>query len=76
LCGELPTTKGKDTMSNLENEIRNMMSPREEALLLRVLDKSGPCREGAIVAMVCEALREMERTGLMALLYPELQTEA
>jgi hypothetical protein len=62
-------------MSNLENEIRNMMSPREESLLLRVLDKSGPCRDGAIVAMVCEALREMERTGLMSHLYPELKTE-
>jgi hypothetical protein len=60
-------------MSNLENEIRTMMTPREKALLLRVLDKSGPCRDGAIVAMVCEALREMERTGLMAHLYPELQ---
>jgi hypothetical protein len=59
-------------MSNLENEILNMMCPKEAALLLRVLDKSGPCRDGAIVAMVCQALREMDRTGLMAHLYPEL----
>ena len=62
-------------MSNIESEIRNMMCPREEALLMRVLDKSGPCREGAIVAMVCEALREMERAGLMDRLYPELKAE-
>jgi len=60
-------------MNNLEGEILDMMTPQEQALLLRVLAQSGPCRDGAIVSMVCQALREMERTGLMSRLYPELQ---
>ena len=65
-----------NVMTDLESEVRVMMIPKEEALLLRVLAKSGAYREGAIVSLICEALREMDRNGLMDRLYPELEAEA
>ena len=63
-------------MTDLESEIRVMMTPKEEVLLLRVLAKSGAYREGAIVSLICERLRDMVNSGLMDRLYPEIKAEA
>jgi hypothetical protein len=66
----------RNLMTDLESEIRVMMTPKEEVLLLRVLAKSGAYREGAIVSLICERLRDMEASGLMDHLYPEIKAEA
>jgi len=61
-------------MTDLEYDIRSMMTPKEQDRLLRVL-AAGPCREGAIVSLICERLRDMVNSGLMDSLYPELPKE-
>ena len=66
----------RNLMTDLESEIRVMMTPKEEVLLLRVLAKSGAYREGAIVSLICERLRDMVNSGLMDRLYPEIKAEA
>jgi hypothetical protein len=63
-------------MTDLESEIRVMMTPKEEVLLLRVLAKFGAYREGAIVSLICGRLRDMEASGLMDCLYPEIKAPA
>jgi len=68
--------KEGNLMTDLESEIRVMMTPKEEVLLLRVLAKSGAYREGAIVSLICERLRDMVNSGLMDRLYPEIKAEA
>jgi hypothetical protein len=61
-------------MTDLEYDIRAMMTPKEQDLLLRVLAQSS-AREGAIVSLVAERLRDMVNSGLMDRLYPELPKE-
>jgi hypothetical protein len=62
--------------TDFENAVLAMMTPKEQDLLLRVL---GPAqsfaREGAIVSLVAERLRDMVNSGLMDRLYPELPKE-
>jgi len=58
-------------MTDFENEVLAMMSFKEQDLLLRVLALSS-CRDGAIVSLVAERLRDMVNSGLMDRLYPEL----
>jgi len=59
--------------TDFENAVLAMMTPKEQDLLLRVL---GPAqsfaREGAIVSLVAERLRDMVNSGLRDRLYPEL----
>jgi len=57
-------------MTDFENEVLNMMTPKEQELLLRVLALSS-CRDGAIVSLVADRLRDMVNSGLMDRLYPE-----
>ena len=59
-------------MTDFENTVLDMMTPKEQDRLLRVLAKSGAYREGAIVNLVAERLRDMVNSGLMDRLYPEL----
>jgi uncharacterized Fe-S radical SAM superfamily protein PflX len=61
-------------MTDLENEVLDMMIPKEQELLLRVLAKSS-AREGAIVSLVADRLRDMVNSGLMDQFYPELKVE-
>jgi len=61
-------------MTDLEYDIRAMMTPKEQDRLLRVL-AAGPCRDGAIVSLVAERLQDMVNSGLMDCLYPELPKE-
>lgn len=61
-------------MTDLENEVLDMMIPKEQELLLRVLAQSS-AREGAIVSLIAERLRDMVNSGLMDRLYPELEVE-
>ena len=58
-------------MTDFENEVLAMMTPKEQDRLLRVLALSS-CRDGAIVSLVAERLQNMVNSGLMDLLYPEL----
>jgi hypothetical protein len=58
-------------MTDFENEVLAMMTPKEQDRLLRVLAHSS-AREGAIVSLVAERLRDMVNSGLMNRLYPEL----
>jgi hypothetical protein len=58
-------------MTDFENEVLAMMTPKEQDRLLRVLALSS-CRDGAIVSLVADRLRDMVNSGLMDLLYPEL----
>ena len=58
-------------MTDFENTVLAMMTPKEQDLLLRVLAQSF-AREGAIVSLVAERLRDMVNSGLMDRLYPEL----
>jgi len=62
-------------MTDLEYDVRAMMTPKEQDLLLRVLAQSST-REGAIVSLICDRLRDMQKSGLMELLYPELKAPA
>jgi len=62
-------------MTQYEKNTLAMMTPKERALLLRVLAHS-PAREGGIVSLVAERLRDMVNSGLMDRLYPELKAEA
>jgi hypothetical protein len=61
-------------MTDLEQYVLDMMIPKEQDRLLRVL-AAGPAREGAIVSLIAERLRDMVNSGLMDRLYPE-QTES
>ena len=61
-------------MTDFENTVLNMMTPKEQDRLLRVLALSS-CREGAIVSLIAERLRDMVNSGLMDQLYPELKVE-
>jgi hypothetical protein len=61
-------------MTQYEKDTLAMMTPKEQELLLRVLAKS-PAREGGIVSLVAERLRDMVNSGLMDSLYPELPKE-
>lgn len=61
-------------MTDFENEVLAMMIPKEQDRLLRVLALSS-CREGAIVSLIAERLNDMVNSGLMDLLYPELNVE-
>jgi hypothetical protein len=61
-------------MTDLEQYVLNMMIPKEQDRLLRVL-AAGSCREGAIVSLICERLRDMVNSDLMDRLYPELEVE-
>ena len=61
-------------MTDLEQYVLAMMTPKEQERLLRVL-AAGPAREGAIVSLICERLRDMVDSGLMDRLYPELPKE-
>ena len=61
-------------MTDLETNVLDMMIPKEQDRLLRVLALSS-CREGAIVSLIAERLRDMVNSGLMDLLYPELKVE-
>jgi len=61
-------------MTQYEKDTLAMMTPKEQELLLRVLAKS-PAREGGIVSLVAERLRDMVNGGLMDRLYPELPKE-
>jgi hypothetical protein len=58
-------------MTDFENAVLAMMIPKEQDRLLRVLAQSS-AREGAIVSLVAERLRDMVDSGLMDRLYPEL----
>ena len=58
-------------MTDFENTVLDMMTPKEQDRLLRVL-AAGPAREGAIVSLIAERLRDMVNSGLMDRLYPEL----
>jgi hypothetical protein len=58
-------------MTDLEQYVLDMMIPKEQDRLLRVL-AAGPAREGAIVSLIAERLRDMVDSGLMDRLYPEL----
>jgi hypothetical protein len=58
-------------MTDFENEVLAMMTPKEQDRLLRVLAQSS-AREGAIVSLVAERLQDMVNSGLMDRLYPEL----
>jgi hypothetical protein len=58
-------------MTDFENTVLDMMTPKEQDRLLRVLAQSS-VREGAIVSLVAERLRDMVNSGLMDRLYPEL----
>jgi hypothetical protein len=58
-------------MTDLEQYVLDMMIPKEQDRLLRVLALSS-CREGAIVSLIAERLRDMVNSGLMDRLYPEL----
>jgi hypothetical protein len=58
-------------MTDFENAVLDMMTPKEQDRLLRILAQS-PAREGAIVSLVAERLRDMVNSGLMDRLYPEL----
>jgi len=59
-------------MTDLEYDVRAMMTPKEQDLLLRVLAQSST-REGAIVSLIADRLRDIQKSGLMELLYPELK---
>ena len=61
-------------MTQYEKDTLAMMTPKEQELLLRVLAKS-PAREGGIVSLVAERLRDMVNSGLMDSFYPELPKE-
>lgn len=61
-------------MTNIEQFILSRMTPVEQDRLLRVL-AAGPYREGAIIDLICERLRDMANIGLMDILYPELPKE-
>jgi hypothetical protein len=61
-------------MTDFEQNVLAMMTPKEQDRLLRVLALSS-CREGAIVSLVAERLRDMVNSGLMDCLYPELKVE-
>lgn len=61
-------------MTDLENDVLAMMTPKEQERLLRVLALSS-CREGAIVSLIAERLSDMVNSGLMDRLYPELEVE-
>jgi hypothetical protein len=61
-------------MTDFENAVLAMMTPKERERLLRVLALSS-CREGAIVSLIAERLRNMVNSGLMDRLYPELKVE-
>jgi hypothetical protein len=58
-------------MTDFENTVLDMMNPKEQDRLLRVLAQSY-AREGAIVSLVAERLQDMVNSGLMDRLYPEL----
>jgi hypothetical protein len=58
-------------MTDFEQNVLDMMIPKEQELLLRVLAQSS-AREGAIVSLIAERLRDMVNSGLMDRLYPEL----
>jgi hypothetical protein len=58
-------------MTDLEQYVLAMMIPKEQDRLLRVLAQSS-AREGAIVSLIAERLRDMVNSGLMDRLYPEL----
>lgn len=58
-------------MTDFENTVLAMMTPKEQDRLLRVLAQSS-AREGAIVSLVAERLRDMVNSGLMDRLYREL----
>jgi len=62
-------------MTDFENKVLAMMTLTEQDRLLRVLAQS-PAREGSIVSLVAERLRDMVNSGLMDRLYPELKAEA
>ena len=62
-------------MTDLEYDVRAMMTPKEQDLLLRVLAQSST-REGAIVSLIGDRLRDMQKSGLMDRLYPELKAPA
>ena len=61
-------------MTDLEQYVLDMMIPKEQDRLLRVLAQSS-AREGAIVSLICERLRDMVDSGLMDRFYPELPKE-
>jgi hypothetical protein len=61
-------------MTDLEQYVLDMMIPKEQDRLLRVLAQSS-AREGAIVSLIAERLRDMVDSGLMDRLYPELKVE-
>ena len=61
-------------MTHFEQRVLDMMTPKEQELLLRVLAQSF-AREGAIVSLVAERLWDMVNSGLMDQLYPELKIE-
>lgn len=61
-------------MTDFEQNVLDMMIPKEQDRLLRVLALSS-CREGAIVSLIAERLSDMVNSGLMDRLYPELEVE-
>jgi hypothetical protein len=62
-------------MTQYEKDTLDMMTFKEQDLLLRVLAHH-PARDGAIVSLVAERLRDMVNSGLMDRLYPEIKAEA
>ena len=62
-------------MTQYEKDTLAMMTPKEQDRLLRVLALSS-AREGAIVSLVADRLRDMVNSGLMDRLYPEIKAEA
>jgi hypothetical protein len=61
-------------MTDFEQNVLDMMIPKEQDRLLRVLALSS-CREGAIVSLIAERLNDIVNSGLMDCLYPELNVE-
>jgi hypothetical protein len=62
-------------MTQYEKDTLDMMTFKEQDLLLRVLAHHS-AREGAIVSLIADRLRDMQKSGLMDRLYPELKAPA
>jgi hypothetical protein len=61
---------GDNKMTDFENTLRLMLTPKEVALLDRVLNSS-PARDGGIASLVAYALRAQEQSGLLDILHGE-----